>query len=227
MSQTKSYPMWRMRLRRGAQAFALSKQGESCLAWDARTGTPISPIIVWQDARTTDRCPQIAKTATNHVATIARLPVTPYFSASKLGWIMENIPQAAAIATAGHLRLGTTDVFLRDRLTGRFETDVATASRTSLMNLQTGQWDADLRALFGVPINCLPKIGDCSGDLGAVDDLPLVTALGRPASGPVWPWGHPSRADQIHLWHRGLCPAVCRAAMPSSGTWGAANGYLA
>ncbi len=90
---------------------------------------------------------------------------------------MEHIPEAAALAGAGHLRLGTTDAFLRDRLTGRFETDVATASRTSLMNLQTGEWDADLCALFGVPIACLPRISDCSGELGEVDGLPLVAAL--------------------------------------------------
>jgi glycerol kinase len=99
----------------------------------------------------------------------AGLPLDPYFSASKLGWILRHIPRAAELARLGHLRLGTTDAFFRDRLSGRFETDIATASRTSLMNLATAEWDPDLCALFGVPLDCLPVIGPTSGDLG---DLP-------------------------------------------------------
>jgi glycerol kinase len=99
---------------------------------------------------------------------LAGLPLDPYFSASKLGWILRHVPRAAELAAQGHLRLGTTDAFFRDRLTGRFETDIATASRTSLMNLETGAWDAKLCQLFGVPIQCLPVIGPTSGDLGVL-----------------------------------------------------------
>lgn len=125
----------------GATAFALTNQGESCMAWDGQTGDPISPIIVWQDNRTEPLCTRLAETCSNDVQQSARLPITPYFSATKLGWIMTHIPEAATLAKSGRLRLGTTDAFLRDRLTGRFETDVATASRTSLMAMDKGQWD--------------------------------------------------------------------------------------
>jgi glycerol kinase len=153
----------------GADVIGLSNQGESCLAWDARDGRPVSPVISWQDDRTADVVAQLARDgAAPMVIDRAGLPLDAYFSASKLGWIVRHVPQAADLARQGHLRLGTTDAFFRDRLTGRFETDVATASRTSLMTLATGEWDADLCALFGVPISALPRITPTSGDLGTL-----------------------------------------------------------
>jgi glycerol kinase len=145
----------------------LANQGESCLAWDARDGRPICPVISWQDDRTADVTEALKRDGAGPmVMARAGLPLDPYFSASKLGWIMRHVPQAAMLAAEGHLRLGTTDAFFRHRLTGRFETDVATASRTSLMTLETGAWDAGLCELFGVPIDCLPAIGPTSGNLG-------------------------------------------------------------
>jgi glycerol kinase len=151
----------------GADIVGLANQGESCLAWDARDGRPICPVISWQDDRTADVTEALARDGAGPlVMARAGLPLDPYFSASKLGWILRHIPRAADLARLGHLRLGTTDAFFRDRLTGRFETDIATASRTSLMNLATGEWDPDLCALFGVPMDCLPAIGPTSGDLG-------------------------------------------------------------
>lgn len=152
-----------------ADVVGLANQGESCLAWDARDGVPICPVISWQDDRTASVTSGLEREgAAPLVMARAGLPLDPYFSASKLGWILRQVPRAAELAAEGHLRLGTTDAFFRDRLTGRFETDVATASRTSLMNLETGEWDADLCALFGVPIACLPRIGPTSGDLGTL-----------------------------------------------------------
>jgi glycerol kinase len=153
----------------GAQVVGLSNQGESCLAWDARTGQPISPVISWQDDRTADVTTALERDgAAPMVMERAGLPLDPYFSASKLGWILRHIPAAAELARSGHLRLGTTDAFFRDRLTGRYETDIATASRTSLLNLATGEWDADLCRLFGVPIEALPRITPTSGNLGTL-----------------------------------------------------------
>lgn len=147
----------------------LTNQGESCLAWDARDGRPICPVISWQDDRTAEVTAKLDRTGAGAlVMARAGLPLDPYFSASKLGWILRHVPGAADLAAEGHLRLGTTDAFFRDRLTGRFETDVATASRTSLMALESGTWDADLCALFGVPMECLPRIGPTSGDLGTL-----------------------------------------------------------
>jgi glycerol kinase len=151
----------------GADIVGLANQGESCLAWDARDGKPLGPVISWQDDRTAAVTEALARdSAAPLVMARAGLPLDPYFSASKLGWILRHVPRAAELARLGHLRLGTTDAFFRDRLTGRFETDIATASRTSLMNLETGEWDPDLCALFGVPQDCLPVIGPTSGDLG-------------------------------------------------------------
>lgn len=146
---------------------ALANQGESCLAWDARDGKPVSPVIVWQDDRTLPMT-QVLQAAGVAPEVMARagFPLDPYFSASKLGWILQHSPRAQDLALMGRLRLGTTDAFFRDWLTGRFETDVATASRTSLMNLSTCNWDADLCRIFGVPIEALPAITPSAGDLG-------------------------------------------------------------
>ena len=160
-----------------ADVVGLANQGESCLAWDARDGRPVSPVITWQDDRTAQVTAGLGRDgAGGLVMARAGLPLDPYFSAAKLGWIMRHLPQAADLAARGHLRLGTTDAFFRDRLTGRFETDVATASRTSLMNLARGDWDADLCALFGVPMSALPRIGATSGDLGVLPGGALLRA---------------------------------------------------
>ena len=150
-------------------AIGLDNQGESCLAWDADTKEAISPVIVWQDARTQKTIDKIrAAGARSVVAEKSGLPLDAYFSASKLGWIVEHIPAAKALHRRAKLRLGTTDAFFLDRLTGRFVTDITTASRTSLLNLQSGQWDAELCDLFGVPPDALPEIVASTGDFGAI-----------------------------------------------------------
>jgi glycerol kinase len=147
----------------------LANQGESCLAWEAGTGRPVSPVIVWQDSRTEGMTAGlVAAGLAAEVSARAGLPLDPYFSASKLAWILRENPEARALARCGRLRLGTTDAFFRERLTGRCETDRATASRTSLMNLATGEWDDRLCAIFGVPREALPPIGPCAGFLGEV-----------------------------------------------------------
>lgn len=163
-------------------AIGLDNQGESCLAWHADTKQALGPVIVWQDdrtARVTERLK--AEGAEGFVRQRAGLPLDPYFSASKLSWMLDNLPDARALLAKGKLRLGTTDAFFRDRLTGRFETDPTTASRTSLMNLRTCTWDDDLCALFGVPPEALPAIRPSTGDLGGVlcggRSAPLTASL--------------------------------------------------
>lgn len=150
-------------------AVGIDNQGESCLAWDAETKRALSPVLVWQDSRTVDRI-EALKDAGAEVETMARagLPLDPYFSASKLGWIVEHVDAAKDALARGTLRLGTTDAFFLDRLTGRCVSDVSTASRTSLMNLETLEWDEALCDLFGVPVQCLPDIVPTTGDFGAI-----------------------------------------------------------
>ena len=100
---------------------------------------------------------------------LSGLPLDAYFSATKLAWIIENIPEAKTLLQQGKLRLGTTDAFFLDNLSGQFVTDITTASRTSLMNLQSGDWSTELCELFNVPIECLPKIAPTTGDFGTID----------------------------------------------------------
>jgi glycerol kinase len=158
-------------------ALGLANQGESCLAWDAVTREPLSPIIVWQDNRTADWLIALPSDAAETVARIAHLPVDAYFSASKLGWLLRELPQVQAAHRAGRLRLGTTDAFFLDRLAGRFATDPATGSRTSLMDFATGEWSSDLCNLFGVPIECLPAIMPNIGDFGAIGGVPVRASI--------------------------------------------------
>lgn len=151
-------------------AIGIDNQGESCLAWDAVSKEAISPVIVWQDNRTIAEIERL-KADGKEVETLGRagLPLDPYFSASKMAWIVKNIPEARAALSRGSLRLGTTDAFFLDRLTGRFVTDVSTASRTALMNLQQLQWDETLCECFGVPVECLPTIVSTTGELGTIN----------------------------------------------------------
>jgi glycerol kinase len=150
-------------------AIGIDNQGESCLAWHADTGKPISPVLVWQDRRTENMVARLKCDGAEEL-TLAKagLPLDPYFSASKFAWILENIPEAGMLLAQGKLRLGTTDAFFIDRLTGNFFTDITTASRTSLLDLETGQWDPDLCALFGVPIETLPEIRPSGSDFGTL-----------------------------------------------------------
>lgn len=158
------------------EAIGLANQGESCLAWDAETGKPLSPVIVWQDSRTAEDVAALADYAPEVMAR-AGLPLDAYFSASKLGWMMRNIPETGRALRAGRLRLGTTDAFFLDRLAGVFATDVTTASRTSLMNLETGQWDEALCRIFGVPVEALPEIRPSYGEFGEIGDVPVRAAM--------------------------------------------------
>jgi glycerol kinase len=172
-------------------AIAIANQGESCLAWNGETGEPVSPIIVWQDQRTGDLIEELKRDgAEEFTLSKAGLPLDAYFSASKLAWIINNVPAARELADRGKLRLGTTDAFYLDRLTGHFATDVTTASRTSLMNLKTCTWDADLCALFGVPLAALPEIRPTIADFGDIDGVPVVASL---VDQQAALWGHGCR----------------------------------
>lgn len=159
-------------------AIGLANQGESCLAWDARSGAPLSPVIVWQDCRTAETVERL-RTDGCEIITRERagLPLDTYFSASKLAWILRNVPEAAEALRRKCLRIGTTDAYFLDRLTGVFATDVSTASRTSLMNMETCEWDSELCRLFDVPLESLPEIRPSVGCFGDLDRVSVTAAI--------------------------------------------------
>jgi glycerol kinase len=160
------------------KGIGIANQGETVIAWDSRTKRPIHRAIVWQDARTQARVEEL-KSRGYEATTLANagLPLDPYFSATKLRWILDNVPEAEALRREKRLRFGTSDAFFLDRLAGIFATDVTTASRTSLMNLDTLQWDPLLTEVFEVPIECLPEIRPTTGDFGAIDGVPVTASM--------------------------------------------------
>ena len=140
----------------------LAHQGESVLAWDARDGRPLTPIVTWQDKRQESLLAEIDTAAVG----VTGLPLDPYFSAGKLAWLVTQDAAVAAARDSGHLRMGTVDAFLADRLGGRFATDLSTASRTLLLALGGRDWDEGLLELFGLRREWLPAVGPTFGALG-------------------------------------------------------------
>ena len=129
------------------------------MAFDKSTGATFYNAIVWQDARTQKQIDALK--AAGHEPMVRErsgLVLDPYFSASKLSWLLENVPAAAAAETVGNLCLCTLDSYIIFKLTGKYVTDPSTASRTSLMNIETLTWDAELCDLFNVPLSTLPAI---------------------------------------------------------------------
>jgi len=150
-------------------AIGITNQRETTLVWDRETGEPIYNAIVWQDRRTAAKCRELAKAGhEGMVQAKTGLLLDPYFSASKVAWILDNVEGARAKAEAGQLAFGTVDCFLIWRLTGGkvHATDATNASRTSLFNIQTQCWDKDLLALFDVPESVLPEVKDSAADFG-------------------------------------------------------------
>src|SRR3989338_3988988 len=150
-------------------AIGITNQRETTLVWDAATGTPIHPAIVWQDRRTADYCAELKDAG--HEARVAAktgLLIDPYFSAPKLRWILDNVAGARQRAERGELRFGTVDSFLLWRLTGgqSHKTDATNASRTLLFNIHTQAWDPELLALFAIPACLFPEFLDCAADFG-------------------------------------------------------------
>jgi glycerol kinase len=145
-------------------AAGLDHQGESVLAWDADSGTAVTPVIVWQDKRQESLLSGVEEAA----ATRSGLPLDPYFSAGKLAWLLEHDTAVSRAREAGSLRMGTVDAFLTDRLAGRYATDLSTASRTQLLAVGGRDWDEELLSAFGVPRECLPAVGPSYGSLGTL-----------------------------------------------------------
>jgi glycerol kinase len=161
-------------------AIGIANQRETTLVWDRKTGEPIYNAIVWQDRRTASACAELARAG--HAETIRErtgLVLDPYFSATKIAWILDNVEGARARAARGELAFGTVDTFLLWRLTDGavHATDATNASRTSLLNLRTGAWDDTLIDLFKVPRSVLPEVRDTAGRFGETAPQHLGAAL--------------------------------------------------
>ncbi len=147
----------------------LANQGETVVAWDEATGRPLHNALVWQDERSAGEVARLRAAGVEALALErAGLPLDPYFSATKLRWLLDNADGARDLLRQGRLRLGTSDAFFRRNLCGASATDPSTASRTSLMDLRGLRWDEELCAAFGVPRECLPPILPTTGELGAL-----------------------------------------------------------
>jgi glycerol kinase len=150
-------------------AIGITNQRETAIVWDRRTGIPVDRAIVWQDRRTAEQCERLKAEGLEPMVTARTgLLLDPYFSATKIAWILDNVPGARARAERGLLAFGTVDTFLLWRLTGGavHATDATNASRTLLFNIHRGEWDEELLKLFRVPRALLPEVRDCSGDFG-------------------------------------------------------------
>ena len=166
--------------RRDVAAVGITNQRETAVVWDRRTGEPVHHAIVWQDTRTqTDVDRLAAEGGTDRFRDVTGLPLATYFSATKIAWILDNVPGARERAEAGDLAFGTTDSWVIWNLTGGPDggvhvTDVTNASRTLLMDLRTLQWDPELLAVFGIPASMLPEIRSSSEIVGHVESSSLL-----------------------------------------------------
>ena len=153
----------------GVDAIGITNQRETTLIWERSTGRPIYKAIVWQDRRTADRCKALKDAGhETQVQDKTGLLLDPYFSASKIAWILDHVDGARQRAEAGELAFGTIDCFLVWRLTAGavHATDATNASRTSLFDINLGCWDDELLELFQVPKALLPQVRDCAADFG-------------------------------------------------------------
>jgi glycerol kinase len=159
----------------------ITNQRETTVVWERASGTPIYPAIVWQDRRTADHCTRLkAKGLEAHVNEVTGLLLDPYFSATKIAWILDHVTGARAAAEAGQLAFGTIDSFLLWRLTAgqHHQTDATNASRTLLYDLQAGNWSADMCKLFNIPQAMLPSVNNCAAEFGVA----TADFLGQPVT---------------------------------------------
>ncbi|CAI8856372.1 FGGY family carbohydrate kinase [Kosakonia quasisacchari] len=175
----------------GAQnvaALAISNQRETAIGWYRASGQPLGPAITWQCSRTADFCHALREQGKEAVIkTTTGLPIAPLFSASKMRWLLDAIPNGSALAAQGEICLGTVDSWLLWHFTGgtAFCCDYSNASRTQLFNLHSGDWDDAMLALFGIPRQALPQIrpssglfGHTQGLSGIPDGIPILAMIG-------------------------------------------------
>ena len=153
-------------------ALGITNQRETTLVWDSDSGKPIYNAIVWQDRRTAEQCMQLKKDGYEEtIKNATGLLLDPYFSATKISWILNNVDGARHRADAGKLRFGTVDTYLLWQLTNGnvYKTDVTNASRTNLYNIHTKEWDSELLKIFNIPKSMLPEVFPSESHYGSFD----------------------------------------------------------
>jgi len=216
-------------------AIGLTNQRETTLLWDRRTGRPLHRAIVWQDRRTAGLCAQLKRRGLEPLfRRKTGLLLDPYFSGTKLAWLLDHVPGARRRAGRGELAFGTVDTWLLWQLTGGrvHATDASNASRTLLASLRTGDWDDDLLQILRIPREVLPEVRDSSGVLGEVSSVPALR--GVPISGIAGDqqaalFGqacfHPGMAKNTYgtgcflLLHTGARPVVSRHQLLTTIAW--------
>ena len=161
-------------------AIGIANQRETTVVWDRKTGVPVHNAIVWQDRRTASVCDTLRDGGhADAIAAKTGLVLDPYFSGTKVAWILDNVTRARARASNGELAFGTIDTFLLWRLTGGqvHATDATNASRTMLFNIHDQAWDATLLDLLDVPAELLPDVRDSAGDFGETDPTLFGAAI--------------------------------------------------
>ena len=151
----------------------ITNQRETVVAWDKATGKPIYNAIVWQCRRSSNIIDKIPTDMRRKIKTKTGLIPNAYFSASKIKWIFDNVPEARLLAKKNQLCIGTIDSFLAFKLTGLFVTDTTNASRTMLFNINTMSWDPTLLEYFNIPISCLPVVVDSNFEIGMCKEYPF------------------------------------------------------
>ena len=162
------------------KAIGITNQRETVVIWNRKTGKPIHKAIVWQDRRTAEMCAQLKSQGFERQFTDKTgLLLDPYFSGTKIAWLLDNVKGARDKAGKGELAFGTIDSFLIWRLTGGrvHATDATNASRTLLYDIHSGQWDATLLRILNVPASLLPEVKDCAADFGVTDPKLLGAAI--------------------------------------------------
>ncbi len=182
LNTTKSALLHAQKNKLDIRAIGITNQRETTIIWDRISGKPIYNAIVWQDRRTADICNALKDRHSEEaieetINAKTGLLLDPYFSATKISWILDNVDEARRRADAGELAFGTVDSFLIWRLTGGAKnpdavhaTDATNASRTNLFNIMDNEWDASLCEIFNVPQNLLPEVKDCADDYGVIDE---------------------------------------------------------
>merc|ERR1711991_1018155 len=168
-------------------AIGITNQRETTILWDRSTGQPVYNAIVWQDRRTADFCAKLKSAGHEPMITEhTGLLLDPYFSATKIRWMLENLDGLREKAKAGELAFGTVDSFLIWRLTGGkvHATDATNAARTMLYDIRNGCWDAEICELLGIPMSLLPEVKDSADDFGVTEasllgkSLPILGVAG-------------------------------------------------